>query len=484
MSNRQLPSAGERQCSRMGTLALVALVLLGACVTGTPSDGRQMAYLDQRPTPRQPSEMRGQANEVRGEEGNSALIFARLPTDFAPVRIGDAEFKAALVKQVLDMPLRVASSAPVQRGGGLAPGSGGAGGDAWQTELARAYERHCGQRRTPGDCLTLFDDGPYLQDDDKRSIAMALAVGPALEGVDAELRATLDPTRVLATVSISLTAYMALLVAPEPVSKGVAAAFTVLLWGYLGFEFFDLIRAYVQLSEDAARATTFAELREAGERFGRVIGPNSVRILVLVGTAAVGGTAALASKAPKLPGFGQASRAIEVNTGLSFVDAAAGAERIIVSVPEGTLRVVLPVTAVAMTAQSGGGKSSGGGSGTPKEGRLLPSGHRAFKSFDDFKDVMGPAGKGNQWHHIVEKRETNLKRFGSEALHNTENVVPLDEGVHIDVSAFYSSKQEFITGSPGLTVRQWLNTQSYEAQRQFGLRAIENIRSGTWRPRK
>ncbi len=421
---------------------------------------------------------------ARGEEGHDALLFARLPTDFAPVRVGDTEFKAALSKMVLDMPLRVASSAPGQRGG-LAPGSGGSGGEAWQSELTRSYGRHCEQRGTRGDCFTLLEDGPYLQEDDKRSIAMALAVGPALEGVDAEVRAMLDPTRVLATLSISITAYMALLAAPDPMlTKGVAAGAALLLWGYLGFELFDLIRAYRRLSEEAARATTFEELREAGERFGRVIGPNSVRILVLVGTAAAGETAALAARAPKLPGFGQASRTVELNTGWNLMDAAAGVERVIVSVPEVTLRAVLPMTAVAMSARSGGGKSSGGGSGTPKEGRVLPSGHRAFKSFDDFKDFMGPAGKGKQWHHIVEKRDANLKRFGSESLHNTENVVPLEEGLHTDVSAFYSSKQEFITGSPSLTVRQWLNTQSYETQRQFGLSAIENIRSGAWRVRK
>ncbi|OJT22043.1 hypothetical protein BO221_25220 [Archangium sp. Cb G35] len=409
------------------------------------------------------------------------LLFARLPTDFDPVRVGEAEFRAALSSMVLDMPLRVASSGPGQRSGGLAPGSGGAGGEAWHADMARSYGRLCAQRGSPGDCFTLFNDGPYLQDDDKRSIAMALAVGPALEGVDAEVRAMIDPTRVLATVSITLSAYMALLIAPEPVSKGVAAAFAVLLWGYLGFEFFELVRAYARLSEDAKRATTFAELREAGERFGRVIGPNSVRILVLLGTAAVGETAALVSKGPMLPGFGQASRTIEVNTGLTLMDAAVGVERLIVSVPEGTLRAVLPMTAVAMSARGDGDKSSGGGIGTPKEGRVLPSGHRGFKSFDDFKDFMGPAGEGKQWHHIVEKREANLKRFGAEALHNTENIVSLDRDLHTRVSAFYSSIQKELTGSRKLTVRMWLGTQSYEAQRQFGLIAIENVRRGLWR---
>ena len=100
------------------------------------------------------------------------------------------------------------------------------------------------------------------------------------------------------------------------------------------------------------------------------------------------------------------------------------------------------------------------------------------------KTSMGSAGTGKQWHHIVEKRDPNLKRFGPEALHNTENVIPVEAELHTEVSAFYSSNQEFITGSTNMTVRKWLDTQSYEAQRRFGLNAIENIRSGTWRPRR
>lgn len=466
-------SSGGRRCSSVGALALVALVLLGACTTGMPSGGRLMAQRDQPPGPRQSAQSREWTGAARGQEGHDALLFARLPTDFAPMRVGDAEFNAALSKLVLDMPLRVASSAPGQRGGGLAPGSGGSGGEAWQSELNRSYGRHCEQRGTRGDCFTLLEDGPYLQEDDKRSLAMALAVGPALEGVNAEVRAMLDPTRVLATLSISITAYMALLAAPDPVlTKGVAAGAALLLWGYLGFELFDLIRAYKRLSEEAARATTFEELREAGERFGRVIGPNSVRILVLVGTAAVGETAALVSRAPKLPGFGQASRTVELNTGWNLMDAAVGAERVIVSVPEGTLRAVLPMTAVAMSAPSGGGKSSGGGSGTPKEGRVLPSGHRAFKSFDDFKDFMGPAGEGKQWHHIVEQRKVNVERFGPEAIHNTENVIGARKELHDKISAYYSSKSEE-TG--GMVVREWLRAKSYEEQRAFGLRTLKRF---------
>ncbi len=448
----------EQRCSRVGALALMALMLLGACAPVASPGGRLTVDRRWTQTPRKPS-----TGVAPGQQGEA--VFARLPASFTPVQVEDAEFKSALVTWVLEVPLRVASPTPVRPGGGLAPGTGGSGEESWQSALARSYGQLCERRGTPGDCLTLLEDGPHLQADDKRGIALALAVGPALEGVDAEVRALLNPTRLLATVTLTLTGYMALLLAPEPVSKGVAAAFTVLLWGYLGWEFFDLIQAYSRLSEDAARATTFAELREAGERFGRVIGPNSVRVLVLVGTAAVGETASLLSRAPKLPGFGRASRTVEATTGLNLVEAATGTELVIVSVPEGTIRVVLAPHVVAMA------------------GMLLPNGHRAWRSHSGIARALGSPGKGNQWHHIVEQTPGNVKRFGPEALHNTENVAPLEEGLHKDVSAFYSSIREGVTGSDTLTVRKWLGTQSYEAQRQFGLKAIENIRRGIWKVR-
>jgi hypothetical protein len=200
--------------------------------------------------------------------------------------------------------------------------------------------------------------------------------------------------------------------------------------------------------EESVQASRFDQLQEAGNRFASTIGPNSVRIIVLVGTAAIGGTLSLAAKAPKLPGFGQVARA------------------------GGSIRAVLPRNAMAM--------SSEGGQVTTRTGALLSKTYRAFKSSRAFKRAMGSAGEGKNWHHIVEQHAGNLKRFGAEAIHNTENVIKLDTPLHNRVSAFYSSVRKELTNST-LTVRQWLSTQSYEAQRQFGLRAIENIQKGLWR---
>jgi hypothetical protein len=419
-------------------------------------------------------EQQSASTAAEAEADAEERILAVLPTNFPAVRISQEQFTKALVSLVKDMPLPVKDASRPLLGPGrrIVLTSGPATGAAWQSPLAQGYGRFCARRGTPGDCLNRFGDGPELDEDDKRAIALALAISPALDAADAELRTLISPTKLLTMVSLSITGYMALLVVPEPISKGVAAVATILLWGYLGWELWDLVRAYLRLSEESARATRFEQLQEAGNRFASTIGPNSVRIIVLVGAAAVGGTLSLASKAPKLPGFGQVARTAEAAGGVRAATAGASAERIIISASEGSVRAVLPRNAMAM--------SSEGSQIATRAGTLVSKTYRAFKSFRIFKRAMGSAGEGKNWHHIVEQHAANVKRFGPEALHNTENVIKLDTPLHNQVSAFYSSIQKELTNSP-LTVRQWLSTQSYEAQRQFGLRAIENIQKGIWR---
>ncbi|HEX8537792.1 MAG TPA: AHH domain-containing protein, partial [Cystobacter sp.] len=83
-----------------------------------------------------------------------------------------------------------------------------------------------------------------------------------------------------------------------------------------------------------------------------VIGPNSVRILLLLGTAAVGDTAALVSKAPKLPGFAKAAGALESHAGIRDVlTAVQEADKVKVAVAEGTFSVVLPANVLSMAAR-------------------------------------------------------------------------------------------------------------------------------------
>ncbi|HEX5751136.1 MAG TPA: AHH domain-containing protein [Archangium sp.] len=284
--------------------------------------------------------------------------------------MSDSDLDAALATLVLNVPLRLADCpVPLYLHRKLALASAPLTGEAWRTPLARSYGNFCERQGTPGDCLGLFKDGPGLDGEDKRDLALALSVNAALEARDAELRSMFSTSQLWTALSLTLIGYMALVAAPEPVSKSVAAALAVLMWGYLGWELFDLIRAWFRLWEEAAEASTFAELREAGERFGKVIGPNSVRILLLLGTAAVGETTALVSKAPALPGFAQAAGALESHAGIRDVlTSVQEADRVKVAVAEGTFSVVLPANVLSMAAR-------GSPAGTPA--RTAPSNRKA-----------------------------------------------------------------------------------------------------------
>ena len=268
---------------------------------------------------------------------------------FGAVPVSDRELDEALAALVLHLPLRVVgATSPRSLARRLVWVSASLTDEVGRTPLSRAYGHFCERQGAPGDCLELFQDGPGLDGEDKRDLALALSVDAALESRDAELRGLFSTTRLSTTLSITLAGYLALIAAPEPVSKGIAAAFSLLLWGYLGWELLDLVSAWFALWEEAAQASTFAELREAGERFGRVLGPNSVRVLLLLGTAA------MAPQASALPGLTRAAAALESQAGIQDVWAASRAADLVrISVAEGTFSVVLPTQVLSMTASRG-----------------------------------------------------------------------------------------------------------------------------------
>lgn len=331
--------------------------------------------------------------------------------------------------------------------------------------LTSGYDRWCARKSRPGDCLRLLDEDPALRGDGRYSLAMAIAMESVWDGTKAALGGMADPVAVQATLVSGMAMYMMLWVLPEPVSKGLAAALTVSMVAWLGVStVWDIIQGWIHLVETVDRATTFDEVQAAGERFGKVLGHNAARIFVMLATASLGRTVGLAAKAPGLPGHGQAVVVAEAQAGVRL--AAVSQVESVAFASEG-FTIVLAPGAVAMTAWGSGGVRGG-----------LP-GYRAFKSFKSFKSAMGPAGQGKNWHHIVEQTEGNVQRFGPEALHNTENVIRLEAELHSKVSALYSSIRFDITNST-MTVRKWLSTQSYEAQREFGLRAIDNVSKGLW----
>ncbi|MDC0709145.1 AHH domain-containing protein [Stigmatella sp. ncwal1] len=224
-------------------------------------------------------------------------------------------------------------------------------------ELTRAYLRWCEHTGREGDCLRLLVDSPILTGDGRYALAMALAQGVVLEEMLDAFKGMANPHAALSAALWTMTLYLVLWTVPEPVSKGLAAVMTATAIVYLGVDtFWTLIEGFKRLVEEADRATTFDELRDAGERYGKVMGRNAARAFVLLATVAVGNTAAgFASKVPTLPGSAQAAALAGGRAGLRL---AAVGEVGAVAVSGETVTVALAPNAVSMTAQATGGTAA------------------------------------------------------------------------------------------------------------------------------
>ena len=123
---------------------------------------------------------------------------------------------------------------------------------------------------------------------------------------------------------------------------------TLFLWGYLGHELWELISATKDLWDAAEEASTFHELRGASERYARVLGPNTLRVLILLATWKASAKGKEAMTGSGLPGFPQAvqnaARAGRVHLPTAAVDATS------LSVRQGRLVLTLPSGAGAVLA--------------------------------------------------------------------------------------------------------------------------------------
>ncbi|AKF82587.1 hypothetical protein MFUL124B02_28905 [Myxococcus fulvus 124B02] len=308
---------------------------------------------------------------------------------------------------------------------------------------------------------------------DRLGIALALSLEPLKESIARAVEGTLAPQLFYSVIATGLVTWAVLAANPEPLFTKAAAITSAVLLIYLGVDtFLEVVDASRELKAATDRATTWMELNQAGHRFANRVGPEVARVLVLAVTVVVshgmtGGAAYLASRMSMLPGFVDAAAlgASQVGINLASVGQVSA-----VAIEGSTIIISLPATAVAMAAHGTRGTSTRG----------TPAGGKSWGSFSGFKSALGAAGPGKQWHHIVEQTPGNVERFGPHSLHNTQNVIPLDAAIHKEVSRIYSSIRPGITNSRTLTVRRWLSAQSYEAQRAFGLRTIDNVTKGIW----
>jgi hypothetical protein len=225
-------------------------------------------------------------------------------------------------------------------------------------ELTRAYLRWCERTGRPGDCLRLLVESATVDRDGRFVLALALAQAAVLDEMLEAFRDMADPHAMVAAALWTGAMYFFLWTVPEPFTKGVAAVMTATLIVYLGVDTFrGLIAGFQRLVEEADRATTFDELREAGGRYGKVMGRNAARAFALLAMVAIGNTAAgFASTVPTLPGSAQASMQAGPTAGIRL--AAVGEVRE-VAVSAGSITLVVAPEAVATLAQALDGAAAG-----------------------------------------------------------------------------------------------------------------------------
>jgi hypothetical protein len=115
----------------------------------------------------------------------------------------------------------------------------------------------------------------------------------------------------------------------------------------------NLVKGWRQLMEEVKVAATFEQIRDAGERFGKILGREAARAFAMLLMAAVGSTAQLfAAKVPTLPGSAQAAMQSGGKAKLSLP--ALGKVEEIALTAEG-VSVTVAATAMTMSASGGGG---------------------------------------------------------------------------------------------------------------------------------
>ena len=93
-----------------------------------------------------------------------------------------------------------------------------------------------------------------------------------------------------------------------------------------------------------------------------------------------------------------------------------------------------------------------------------------FRSEDELRRYLGPAGPGREWHHIVEKRLAGRDGLPVEVIHNTDNIISLPVAVHRAINARMSSLSR---EHGNVVLRYWVERLPFEGQYNFGLDLID-----------
>jgi hypothetical protein len=294
--------------------------------------------------------------------------------------------------------------------------------------VTREYLQFCEAIGEPGDCRKALMNSPVLTGDGRYALGMSFAIEEIVPEMTQSFKDMADPEAIKASLYWTMTIYAAMWLAPEPVfSKGLATVITASFVCYIGVDtFWTLIQGWRRLVDELDHATSFEAIREAGKKYGKVMGKNAARAFALLLTAAIGQTAAsFAAKVPTLPGSAQASAAGAAQAGIRLTEVAQ-VEAVVVTA--NAVTITLAPNAVASTAEGLRGAASrpvdaegpehhiatdkwteashSGGPWTPKFQRIFD---RAGMSLNDPANKVHV--KGHQGPHPQEYHERIHKRL-------------------------------------------------------------------------
>lgn len=243
---------------------------------------------------------------------------------------------------------------------------------ALEAELTRAYLSWCERKGTHGDCMRLLMGGPTINGDGRYALAMAFMQSAVWDEMKEAFKGLANPDAVMSMVLWTCTTYLLLLAVPEPLSKGIAAVMTAALIAWVGIDtFWNLIVGFKHMVEEADRAVTFDDLRQAGARYGKVMGRSAAHAFVMLATAVLGTTlAGFAGKIPTLPGAAEAAVQAGGQLGISLSGVGAVTA---VGVNAGALSISLTSGAVVVMAMQGREGEGNGSSHSAKTPQGAPS---------------------------------------------------------------------------------------------------------------
>jgi hypothetical protein len=270
--------------------------------------------------------------------------------------------------------------------------------------------------RFEGDCLGgALVAGKYLDMQGRYMLAMALSKSPVLEEFEKALGEMVSMQAVMQAAMATIVTLLVLLAMPEPITKFIAAWATVglILW-VGGKTLYNLITGWFQLMEEVKVATTFEEIREAGEKFGKLFSREAAQAFAMMAMALLTRTAkGFAEQVGTLPGSAQVSMQAAGREGVLLSEVGAVES---VAVTADGFSVVLAPGAVAMAARGGRGDRTEnhhigtirnkkstlrGGPWTPLFEELFARAGMRLKDRQNIVPIQGHKGPHPQRYHQI-----------------------------------------------------------------------------------